>query len=226
MFRNRNCINTKTNAIRSLAPSPVLAKLCHYANADPCHRPLFYELKTRLLQQYAQFCGHDIQEIVNECHGGLDSMGDPRGCKGKQCRRCGGTGIYQRKWIRLQRWQWGKYTFHVPDGMTAIKPESVQIHGRIQHSNYGKASREAELWLYLLTMQLRSFWKVLRSSSYLSPGLWPMCRLQKIAMWASMKLSWRRCWCGKMFPTWGSGWCICKKCRQPKTVQEQDDCPF
>jgi hypothetical protein len=212
--------------VQSIVPRSILAWLCHYANADPSHcRNTFYDLKDRLLRQYAEFRGHDIQEIVKECYGGFDYIGDPRGCKGKECRRCGGTGIYDRRWVRLQRWHWGKYVFHIPDGSTWIKPDSVQIHGRIKHEDYGKASRgrEAELWLYIVTLQFGMWWKVLSTSSYCSPGWWPMCRLQGWAMWARMKFSWHRCWCGKRFPTWGTGWQICKKCRQPKTVTEQDD---
>ena len=213
--------------MKSIVPQSILAWLCHYANANPCHRPLFYDLKNRLLRKYAEFRGHDIQEIVNECWGDKrDDYGELYGC-GPTCRRCGGTGIWDRHWVRLQRWHWGKYVFHIPDGSTGIKPDSVQIQGRIEHADYGKASREAELWLYLVTLQFKSWWKVLSSSAYVHPGLYPMCRLQKLAMWARIKLSWQRCWCGKRFLTWGKGWMMCKKCRQPKTFLEQDnEVPF
>lgn len=214
--------------MRTIVPQSILAWLCHYANANPSHRPIFYVLKERLLRQYAEFKGHDIQEITKECWGRLDEWGDPHGCKGETCTRCGGTGIYDRRWVRLQRWQWGKYTFHIPDGSTRIKPDSVQIHGRIQHADYGKASHEAELWLYLATLQFRMWWTVLSTSCYASPGWWPMCRLQGWAMWARMKLSRHGCWrCGKRFFTWGSGWQVCKKCREPKVILEQDnEVPF
>lgn len=137
------------SSVKSIVPRSLLAVLCHYANADPsCSRRHFYDLKDRLLRQFAEFRGHDIQEITKECWGGRrDHYGDWSGC-GPTCRRCGGTGVFDRRWVRLQRWQWGNYTFHIPDGDTRIRPESVQIVGRIEHKNYGRASREAELWLY------------------------------------------------------------------------------
>lgn len=213
--------------VHAIVPRSFLAWLCHYANADPSFsRRYFYDLKDRLLRQYAEFRGHDMQEITKECWGDKrDEYGDLHGC-GPKCRRCGGTGVWDRRWVRLQRWQWGKYTFHIPDGDTRIKPDSVQIVGRVEHPDYGKASREAELWLYVVTLQFRTWWHVLSTSAYCSPGWWPMCRLQKCAMWARMKFSWKKCWCGKRFPTWGTGWQICKKCRKPKPVADYDEAPF
>jgi len=213
------------NPVRAIVPQSILAWLCHYANADPSRT--FYDFKDRLLHQYADFQGHDIQEIVKECWGSRDHWGDPRGCKGEECRRCNGTGIYDRRWVRLQRWKWGKYIFHIPISSTYIQPDSIQIHGRIIHDNYGKASREAELWLYIVTLQFSMWWRLLSTRAYVDPGLWPMCRFQRIAMWARMTFRWHRCWCGKWFPTWGTGWMACKKCRQTKTFLDQDnDVPF
>ncbi len=208
--------------VRRIVPNSVLAWLCHYANANPSYnRSNFYDLKYRLLRQFGTFQGHDVQEITKECYGErlydeYYNDYDYCGC-GEHCRRCGGTGIYDQKWIRLQRWQWGKYTFHIPEESTRIKPDSVQIKGRIEHPDYGNASREAELWLYLVTFQFRTWWHVMTATCLCSPGWWPMCRLQKIAFWARLKLSWRKCWCGKWFPTWGSGWQVCKSCRKPRT---------
>lgn len=207
--------------IRSIVPQSVLAWLCHFANANPMGRK-FYELKERLLRQYAEFRGHDIQEITKRCWG-YEHPDGWLGC-GQHCRKCGGTGIFDRRWIRLQRWQWGRYTFHIPDGTTWKNPDSIQIVGRIRHVNYGKLSREAELWLYVVTFQFRTLWYSLTAQSYCSPGWWPMCRLQKCAMWASMKLSWRKCWCGRRYPTWGTGWLVCGKCRNRKPTL--DDIPF
>lgn len=216
--------------IQPLVPRSVLSWLLHLANSDPSGcRDTFYNLKDRLLRQYGVFQGHDIQEITKECWGErrYDDHGDydylP--CD-ESCRRCGGTGVFDRRWVRLQRWNFGRYTFHIPDGDTRIKPDSVQIVGRITHKDYGKASREAELWLYLLTLQFAMWWKVLSTSAYAYPGFWPMCRLQRFAMWSRMTFSWKRCWCGKRFPTWGTGWQCCKKCREPKGVSDQADVPF
>lgn len=212
----------------SIVPQSILAWLCHYANADPSHfKRSFYDLKGRLLRQYARFEGHDVQEITKECWGERDGWGDPIGCKGEGCRRCGGTGIYDRKWIRLQRWRWGRYVFHIPDGLCGRPlPNSLMIHGRIEHPDYGLASREAELWLYIVTLQFGTWWGVLSTSCYCKPRWWPMCRLQGWAMWARMNLHRQRCPCGKRFLTWGSGWMVCKQCRVKPTVLDDDDVPF
>ena len=42
----------------------ILAKLLHYANADPpIDRDRFYAVKDRLLSRYGRFEGHELQEI-------------------------------------------------------------------------------------------------------------------------------------------------------------------
>lgn len=213
--------------VRLIIPKSIAVILLHYANSSPSCRTRFYALKDRLLNQFAEFRGHDIQEIVKECYGDKrDEYGDWHGC-GPKCRRCGGTRIFSRRWVRLQRWQWGKYVFHIPDGDTYVKPESVRIQGRIEHVDYGKSSREAELWLYLFALRFGDWWHVLSTSCYCSPGLWPMCRLQKLAMWARMTFKRQKCLCGRKFTTWGSGWMVCKKCRSPKAVEQRSvDVPF
>ncbi len=217
----------KTEKVIRVIPWSVTSRLLHLANADPGDRRSFYELKERLLRRYATFWGNDIQEIVKECWGDqVDEHGDRYGC-GPQCRRCGGTGVWERKWIVLQRWHWGGYVFHVPEGRTYQKPESVQIHGRIEHPDYGRASREAELWLYLLCREWRKWWHAVSTSCYMRPGWWPMCRLQKVAMRLRTNFSWRRCSdCNCLFLTWGSGWLVCKTCREPKPVAGRDEVPF
>lgn len=211
----------------SLVPQSVLAWLCHYANANPSGcRNTFYALKDRLLNQYAEFLGYEMQEITKPCWGDKrDDYGDWHGC-GPTCRRCGGTGIFDRKWIRLQRWEWGKYVFHIPDGSTRIQPDSVQIHGRIKHANHVLASREAELWLYVVTLQFGMWWHVLSTSHYVYPKLWPMCRLQKYAMAARMTFTRRRCFCGKRFFKWGTGWLVCKQCRRSRHETNYHAIPF
>ena len=210
-----------------VAPKSSLAWLLHVANSSRGLGREFYDLKTRLLRRYATFRGHEMQEITKQCWGDKrDEYGDLYGC-GPNCRRCGGTGIFDRRWVRLQRWEWGRYVFHVPDGDTRNAPCVVTIFGRIEHRDYGKGSREAELWLYLVTGSLKMLWHALTACSYCSPGWWPMCRLQKVAMWSRMRFSWQKCWCGKWFPTWGRGWRICRKCRKCRSQKPvDDDVPF
>src|SRR5690606_6681754 len=138
--------------------------LLHYANASPpWNRTEFYALKERLLRQHGRFLGHDIQEITKECwgHREWDNEWGEYGyldcTKDDKCR-CRGTGIFDRRWIRLERWEWCGYVFHRPVDDTRIAPVDMNnvlrapdIVGRIEHPDYGDKSNEAVLWLYLLT---------------------------------------------------------------------------
>ncbi len=209
----------------------LLAKLLHIANANPPHPSReFYSLKERLLNRYGRLADWEWQEIRKECWGPWgDRYGERIGCQGAKCPRCGGTGVFDVRWVLLERWEWCGYVFHrpVPERDTRTKPERpVAIVGRIEHRNYGHKSREAALWLYLLCGEWRLFWRTMTASSACNPGWLPLCRVNKMAMRTSMWLSWRKCWCGKWFPTWGSGWMCCRKCRKPSTANEIEDIPF
>lgn len=203
----------------------ILANLLHYANAGQPARQL-YELKHDLLRKHARFEGHDLQEIRKPCFGEPIGYYEWAGCRGRACRRCRGTGVFDIRWVRLERWTWCGYTFHVPAGDTRVPPElgSVRIFGRIEHPDYGLKSAEAELWLFALCGRWGSLWRAMRASSYGQPRAWPLLNLQWIVFHLAMKLSWRRCWCGKLFPTWGSGWQICRACRAPQAAR--DEVPF
>jgi hypothetical protein len=194
----------------------ILATLLHYANASPpTERTAFYDLKERLLQRYGTFRGHDLQEIRKPCWG-WGWWRDDGGAKcGPKCFRCGGTGIFDLRWVRLERWEWMGYVFHRPAGDTRIKPEGhVAIQGRIEHPRYGRASSEAALWLYLLCGEWALLWRALRGSSCCGWYLWPLLNVQRVTMHAALWLSRQRCcFCGKTFFTWGSGWQVCKPCR-------------
>lgn len=208
----------------------LLATLLHYANssAPAVGTERFYALKSFLLRRYARFGGHDMQEIRKECWGYWNSYGDdPVGCQGASCRKCRGTGIYDIRWHRLERWEWCGYLFHVPSGSTSVpcSPDQVTIRGRIEHRDYGKAPGESLLWLLMLTGQWSHLWFDLSTHAYCSWSWYPLLNVQRVAFWLRMKLSWQRCYCGSWFPTWGTGWRICKVCRQPKP-QEASDIPF
>jgi hypothetical protein len=197
----------------------ITATLLHYANASPPHaRRAFYAVKDRLLRKYARFTGHQIQEIRKECWGPWNRESDCRaGCLGEKCPHCRGTGVYDIRWVRLERWQWGKYVFHIPAGDTRTIPSPYppdgMIRGRIEHANYGRKSHEALLWLYLLCGEWRLLWRSLTGACSRGWYWWPLLNVQRVAMNLSMFLSWRKCFCGRWYPTWGSGWCVCRKCR-------------
>lgn len=206
----------------------ILATLLHYANSSPpWNIRHFYALKHRLLKRYATFLGHDMQEIRKECWGPWNDWDGPSGCPGASCRKCRGTGIYDIRWHRLERWWWLGYTFHVPSGSTIIRPKTTgpMIQGRIEHKDYGRLSGEAVLWLYLLCGEWWLLWKAMKSSCACGWYFWPMLNLQRVVMRLSMWLRWHRCYCGKWFPTWGSGWRICKSCRNPSPAQ-LEEIPF
>ena len=217
--------------ISCMVPGFILVRLLHYANASPpWQRTEFYALKTRLLHTYAKFVGHDIQEIKKECWGDKwdDEGGQRYGC-GPNCRRCQGTGIFSIRWIRLQKFRWGKYTFHCPDGVSYIKPHLVQINGLIEHANYGRASDEAALWLWLACGQWKDFCKAMRSSCCCGRYWHPLLNLQRICMKLCMYLRRQKCfYCKKWFTTWATGWQVCKRCRNAQDIQpaETDDIPF
>jgi hypothetical protein len=201
----------------------LLATLLHYANAAPpfALRREFYALKERLLRSHGDFVGTRVQRIDKPCWGDRDIDGERRGCIGPGCSRCDGTGLFDRFYVTLEEFRFGRFTFHIPRDRTAIRPEGgAQIIGRIQHSRYGLRSREAALWLYLLCGEWRLFIRALRASCVLSPGWfswqgwWPLLNLNRIVFALSMRLRVARCWCGRRFMTWGSGWCICRRCRK------------
>lgn len=127
----------------------LLAKLLHLANSNPPEfiRQDFYELKSKLLKKYAKLATYEYQEIVKECWGPA-SVGC---CLGDRCDKCGGTGMFDRYWWLLKRYEWCGHVFHTPDLKTRIEPEVVRIKGRVQHQDYGQKSREALMWLFLLT---------------------------------------------------------------------------
>lgn len=200
----------------------LLATLLHYANADPplfCQRTEFYALKERLLRRWGRLADYDLQEIRKECWG--TRRWDPEhgdyeylGCR-DDCPRCGGTGIFHIRWIWLERWEWCGYVFHRPSRESFTRPDyQVSIHGRIEHPHYGWASSEAVLWLYLLCGEWRLLWRALRSSCSCGRYWWPLLNVQRVTMRLCMWLSWRRCFCGRLYPTWGSGWQVCRQCRR------------
>lgn len=213
----------RTSALKRTRLKPtwgrIVSTLLHYANASPPHnRTEFYALKSRLVEEHGRFCGHDLQEIRKECWGPLVPFseggyeGERRGCQGEKCRNCGGTGVFDIRWIRLQRWEWCGRVFHSPDGETRRPPDagSVNIFGRIEHPKYGRASHEAVLWLYLLCGEWRLFWKAMRGSCCCGWVWWPLLNVQKVVMHL----------------TWGSGRQICRRCWNAPSWDDNQEIPF
>ncbi len=210
----------------------LVARLLHYANASPpFNKTEFYEVKDRLLKRYGTLTGSDTQEISKDCWGerrwrpqddwnydGDEDNYEQIPC-GPKCRRCGGTGIFDIRWILLERWRFGRFTFHRPTTETRKEPASVSVRGRIEHKDYGRLSNEAALWLYLLTAHFGLFWRTLRSSRTCGWTWFPLLNVQKIVTRIVWKLHFRRCCsCDKRYCTWGSGWQICSRCRNTEAL--------
>lgn len=200
----------------------ILVRLLHLANArPPFSRAEFYALKEKLLSKYGRFAGHDLQIIEKQCYGDgwwKDEGGTP--C-GPTCTRCGGTGLYDVRWHRLERWEWLGYVFHRPVDSTSVRPSgnpASWIRGRIEHANHGRKSDEACLWLYILCGEWNMLWRELKGCYRYGFYAYPLLILQKIVFKVSDKLQRRTCFCGKRFNTWGSGWQSCGSCRR-KTIQ-------
>ena len=141
----------------------LLARLLHLANAKPPEpREVLYALKDRLLTRHAVFVGHCWQELTYPCWDG-------------PCGRCGGTGIYRQRWVLLEAWRWGRWSFHRPVASMEERPgtQVPMIQGRITHQDYGPWSWEACAWLYLLCGEWRAMERLLVHHSWRTPGVWP-----------------------------------------------------
>jgi len=187
----------------------MIARLLHYANADPPYatRQDFYRLKTELLERYAKQDGFDVQHIPGKvcwsCNGtgGVYERGD--------CYRCMGDGWYRRpRWIMLERFRFGRYIFHVPREIRFQQPMLVDIEGYIRHPHYGALSAEAVLWLYLLCRKWRLFWQQLRSCESFRPRIY-----KHPLSWIGTILAVQRCQhCGRYL--WRRRECkVCKQVR-------------
>ena len=190
--------------------TPLRAWLLHWANSSPPFgaRAEFYALKTRLLEKHGQPTGIDIQKIVDKCWGYYRG----EGCLGRDCGRCGGTGIWNVRFSVLDKYRWGRFTFHVFRYKTSI-PSLATIEGLVKHRDYGRLSNESALWLFLLCGEWRTLWRCLRGWACHGRYLYPLTLLQRVMMPTCMYLSRRDCYCGKRFWTRGSGWIVCKRCR-------------
>jgi hypothetical protein len=212
----------------------LLAWLLHIANTDVgmTNRSEFYALKERLLRKYGRFAGHQIQEIKKPCWGPWgDEYGERKGCQGEKCPRCRGTGVFDFRWVRLERWEWAGYVFHRPvDDSRVIPspyPPADMILGRIEHKDYGRAANEARLWLYLICGEWRLFGKEMKSHAYARPGWWPLTNLQRPVMHMAMVFHRATCSCGRRYWTYGgaSYKCYCPRCMK-RLSSSIDTTPF
>ena len=203
--------------------SRLLAWLLWQANGDPhvVARQEFYALKERLLRRHGQHVGDDLQHIRKPCWG---YRGE--GCD-DECRKCGGTGIFDEFWVLLQRWRMGRYTFHVPTGQRSWTPPLARptIEGFIRHSDrdHGMA-HEAALWLFLL-YDPKTFWRLLRVTRLGSPRWLPLSRIQAVVFEVRMfiyRLKIQRCvGCGRWTVRWSNACVFSLQCRACEHAQRR-----
>lgn len=192
--------------------TPIRAWLLHWANSSPpCGaRREFYAIKTRLLEKHGRKISEDVQRIEAPCWGRWGDFG----CQGKDCDRCGGTGIWETKYSLLDKYEWGRFTFHVwRKRLYFAMPPLPTIRGVVKHHDYGRLSNESALWLFLLCGEWRTFWRCLRGWACHGRYLYPLTMLQRVMMPLCTYLRRRECYCGRRFWTRGSGWLVCKPCR-------------
>lgn len=218
-----------------------LCWLLRLANAAPphCHRDEFYQLKDRILRRHGRLVGHDWQEITRECYG-CDGAGQVYGSPGLvlRCVRCDGTGVYDRFWVKLERWELAGRVFHRPAGRTWKRPEEpVSIVGYVRHADVGRAGKEACLWLALL-LDRGLFVRLMGSSCACGPTWrYPLVSLQKVWFRLAMeckRIRKRRCvTCGGLFRQgpFRARRSICYQCRRCERDWERraavaDDIPF
>lgn len=129
-----------------------LAELVYIVNCDPpsLQREAFYQLKQKLLYDYAQPGDRVYQQIDHEC------WGVPGGHCDARCFKCGGSGIYSTTIIALMSWRWHGRQFLIPVGYMDRKPETIHIMGHVEHENHGdELPRIAWIQLLLLTGNFR-----------------------------------------------------------------------
>lgn len=140
----------------------LLGELLWRANAS--REPTMYEIKDRLLERWGtREPEDDCQHLVREC------WGWSRVCLGASCLKCGGTGIYSERLVRLERWRLGRRGFHRPwrDGLPIYPYTRPVIEGYLRRRI--RWSHEATLWLYLLFDRRRWWWEMTLSCTY-GPG--------------------------------------------------------
>lgn len=207
--------------------------LLHLANASPPYtlREEFYALKDRLRARYGVADGHDVQHLRKECWGYLGAGG----CLGKTCTKCGGSGIFEERWVLLERFTIGSYRFHRPLGLTARRPATIE--GRIEHDGADHwAAREALLWLALVFDRRLLVAVVTRGGARVGWTWHPFTTLQSVASRACWRSSWirhffrrERCWtCERLyFPSFGKHVLSrCSPCSRLFESYDDEEIPF
>ncbi len=131
----------------------ILATILHHANRHS-KDPKFYAIKNRLVKKHGEFIGHDVQHVEGKkCFscGGTGEFHSWSSDYIDQCYKCDGTGWYKDPfWTILEKYKFGKHTFHQPLKKVYKKPDiETNVNGYISH-NYTEYGGRAVMLLYLL----------------------------------------------------------------------------
>lgn len=126
----------------------LLAYMLFLANTNPgAERQAFYAMKGKILRR------EDIQELVYDCWncngaGGWVELVPDGYSDWIECHKCGGDGVWDRRWVILDRWELGGRTFHNPNGRLTSRPAHVAIRGRVRHPDMGRWATVAKWALF------------------------------------------------------------------------------
>lgn len=176
----------------------LIAPILGAANAAPpgLDRERFYAIKGHILRTYGRPDGFDVQQIEHECWRCGGSGNEPYSWDNNDwlnpCLKCDGTGVYERIYIRLDRWRLGKRAFYIPAGRLsyaeASQPGQRQINGRVTHRQpRGYRAREAALWL-ALAFDRRYFALLMTSGCTSGRTLLPLVLLHRLTARLALRL--------------------------------------
>lgn len=165
----------------------IVLPLLDAANDSPpvLARREFYALKERLLRRYATPDGIDVQHIKDECYE----------CSGREkpgCYRCV-NGVYRERFVALNRWRWGKHSFHTFKERLSSPPTLPTIHGFVRHGKRlpGHWPTEAFYWLALVCGDWKAFASEFGRCWHYKPRS-PLVLLGTLT--CEFKCRWRRAW--------------------------------
>lgn len=164
------------------------------ANAgNYAEKSTFYAFKTRFLKAHAIPDGYDLQVIVKKCYcgdgiyRGCDDLPELPATHWERCWKCNGTGVYDRAYIVLTRWDLNGQVFHIPEGrkLNPTQGHRELIHGLVRHEPeiHPRVAARAMRRL-LLRYEPRTLWHVEteRLKALGRRASWPLRRV-----WQRMK---------------------------------------
>ena len=178
----------------------ILGLILHIGNSRPLfgYRDEFYALKTQLLEQYGLFIQQDVQLILKPCWTCDQTGVFTKYGKWEACWSCAGTAFYSRFKSKLDRYELGGYSFHIPRGRvydysSEFKELPIHIRGFIEHQSYPfYLAAECSYWLFFI-FNRSVFWKSLGRTGHCSRKCTPTVIIGTFLFtWRNRESVWRR----------------------------------